>query len=92
MVTFPKSDSCWLPSHAQGVPFLLTQRWLPCACGGDTLHPLPASSSSHPSLWESQAPRGSLGGARGWCQARVHDFVLHVWFAQWFGLTCLCIL
>lgn len=36
MVTSPKSDRCWLPSHAQGVLFLLTLRWPLCGCGRDT--------------------------------------------------------
>lgn len=36
MVTSPKSDRCWLPSHAQGVLFLLTLRWPLCGCGRNT--------------------------------------------------------
>lgn len=89
---FPSQTGVGFPAMPRVSPFLLTPRWPPCGCGWDTLHPLPASSSPHPALWEPQAGRGELGGAWGWYQARVHDFVLHVWFAQWFGLTCLCIL
>lgn len=65
MVTFPKSDSCWLPSHAQGVPFLLTQRWAPCACAGDTLHPFASFFLLPPQPLGVTGPEGLAGRGTG---------------------------
>lgn len=58
-------------------------------------HPVPSASlfsTPYPHPLGVSGPSRVAGWAWGWCQARVNGFVLHVRFAQWFGLTCVCTL